>query len=259
MIQDYIKNNAEVQKQLHNSLSSYPTEFENFRVSNQEYFTHKLDKREEEYYKFTRCRKLIALYNAGLIENPIYIPRKFRHDDYHVMTEEELNIISKLDLKKLQSECEILTLRREEFKSRTETIDKEFEDFINQSIYSQPAKEMAKTRWDERVNEDESKIERNWDKKLESTMLAYEKDKEFLKEHQDSRLNNCNKSQEDSCSKSDHNRTQGNLRSRTDCDISLVDTSSKSDHYNMKHSTDKPTHTSSSTFKPPQSFSSLTE
>ena len=63
-------------------------------------------------YKFTRCERLLDLYGESLHQEPKYIPRKFRNGKSYVTSQEALNVVRKNDLNNLQSEREILKLRK---------------------------------------------------------------------------------------------------------------------------------------------------
>ena len=58
---------------------------------------------------------VIRLIWGILREEPMYIPRKFKNDRTYVTSEEELNVFRKNDLSNLQSECEILKLKKKQF------------------------------------------------------------------------------------------------------------------------------------------------
>ena len=64
-----------------------------------------------------RSDELILLYNECLEEEPIYIPRKLRNNNTFTMNEQGKNIYFKLDLTKLKTEMEVLTMRREYLKN----------------------------------------------------------------------------------------------------------------------------------------------
>ena len=64
-----------------------------------------------------RSDELILLYNECLEEEPIYIPCKLRNNNTFTMNEQGKNIYFKLDLTKLKTEMEVLTMRREYLKN----------------------------------------------------------------------------------------------------------------------------------------------
>ena len=74
---------------------------------------------------------------------PLYIPRKFRSDRYHVMSEAEITIINTRDFKRFKSVCEILRIRRDEFEQRMSQIDKEVCNCIKSSYPIRGSETMA--------------------------------------------------------------------------------------------------------------------
>ena len=92
----------------------------------------------------------------------MYIPKEYRHDKYHIMSRQELNIVTKMGLKRFQGECEILKCRREEFLNRVTLIDQEIEDLINQSNLSPKATKKLLDRWRELCTEDTTKVDREY-------------------------------------------------------------------------------------------------
>ena len=70
------------------------------------------------------------MYTECMESEPLYIPRKFRSDRYHVMSEAEITIINTRDFKRFKSECEILRIRRDEFEQRMSQIGEEVYNFI---------------------------------------------------------------------------------------------------------------------------------
>ena len=83
--------------------------------SNNKLWPDLLPKRKNFVYKFTRCERLLDLFGECLEEAPMYIPRKFRNGKTYVASQEKSNIVKKNDINNLQSECEILKLRKNSF------------------------------------------------------------------------------------------------------------------------------------------------
>ena len=110
----------------------------------------------------------------------VYIPRKWRNDQYHVMSEGELNVLTNLELKRFQTECEILRMRRDDFKQRINHIDKEVTEYIKNENISTGAQDWLLTRWDECINEDERRMYQRWVEKIKGTRTQFEKGKEFI-------------------------------------------------------------------------------
>ena len=93
-----------------------------------------------------------------------------------------------MDLKRFQGECEILKVRREEFLSRVKSIDKEYQKMIDESNVSQNASQKLVDRWQNLIKEDMEKVNSKWDKRIESTKKAFQKDKEYFYKHQTERV-----------------------------------------------------------------------
>ena len=161
---------------------SVQQEFTDFRRKNKQYFDHNLIKREELYYKYARNEHFLNLYNDYMQEEPLYVPRKFHLDTYHVTSQAELHIIIKADFNRFQTECEIFKLRCNDLSNKMFQIDEEIEKYINGTQLSPEAKEKLQNRWNECINEDKRKL------KIISTQKAASKDKEFYKNHQLTRL-----------------------------------------------------------------------
>ena len=62
----------------------------------------------------SNLKMLVDLYGECLQEEPEYIPRKFKNDKTYVTLQEELNV-GKSDFNNLQSESEILKLRKNNY------------------------------------------------------------------------------------------------------------------------------------------------
>ena len=170
-------------------------EFDQFKHKHQYYFTKKLDEIKDEYYKHEKCKRISELYDR-IIENnsecpdtnETYVPRKFRKDDYYAMSKAELDAISRFEQERLKSERDILKLRRQEYFNRIEKIDADISNFIKTNNISSPTKELAINRWNECISEDSDKVDIQWQKKIESTKESFKRDKEFLQNHQKTRL-----------------------------------------------------------------------
>lgn len=124
------------------------------------------------------------LYGECLVEEPIYIPRKFRNDKYHVMSQEERNVLTKLNIKKFQSECEILKIRRDRFTMEITEKDDQIKAFVESNTSNNNSKsQLLKLHIDE-INRDIEKINNSWKKKIQSTKKAFQQDKEQLQQNQ---------------------------------------------------------------------------
>ena len=167
---------------------SVTEEYDLFRQNNHRFFDERLARREEIFYKFTRCNMMLDLYTDCMKEEPLYIPRKFRNDKYHLLSQNELNSLRKSEFQRFKSECEIIRIRRDNFTDAIFLIDKEVLNFIDKSTVTEKCKETLKNRWNTLINEDMSRINEKWTKKIKSTKYAFEKDKEIFKTNQENRI-----------------------------------------------------------------------
>lgn len=158
-------------------------EVNRFKNSNNRFFDPKLKKREDIYYKHSRIVHLLDLYTEYMESDTIYIPRKFRSDKYHVTSTAEMNVLHTRDLKKFQTESEILRIRRDDFERRIFDIDEEVLMFINNSDLSDGAKRWISNRWQECINEDIRRINKKWNIKMISTRKANDKDRKEYNEN----------------------------------------------------------------------------
>ena len=133
-------------------------------------FDAKLSKRETLYYKFARHDSLIKLYNECLTMDPIYVPKKFRYDSYHVMSLNILEIIKDMEIKRLQSECKIFESRRDDFAKRCFEIDEEVLEIINNSNVSRKASKQLQDRWNKLINEDIERVNKSWLRKANKSV-----------------------------------------------------------------------------------------
>ena len=77
-------------------------------------------------------------------KNYIYIPCKFRNNKTYLASQDELNVVRKSDLNNLQSECEILELRKSNLLENIANQDKILEEKLSKrkKINQQGKKEM---------------------------------------------------------------------------------------------------------------------
>ena len=116
--------------------NTIPKEAKIFKDIHFEFFDEQLKKREKEYYKFARCDHLLDLYSEYLNKEPKFIPRQFRKDNYFTLNNAEKEIIRNLGIKRLEAECQLLELRRNEFTKRIFDIDKQVKIFIEKGEIS---------------------------------------------------------------------------------------------------------------------------
>ena len=114
-------------------------------------------------------------------EEPIYVPRKFRSDNYHAKSTAELNSVIKFEQQRFLSECEIIKLRLEHTEKELNSIDKTFETLIDEFILNEHTKKIALDEWNYCVEFDVSRLEEKWSKKRESAENAFQTDKDFIR------------------------------------------------------------------------------
>ena len=110
-------------------------------------------------------------------EEPIYIPRKFRNDNYYTKNNNESKVITKLNLQTFQAECEILKCRKQEYKDNIDSLDEFMMNEFNKTSNSEPILRCLKERYNYYVKKDIEEIEIKWIKKIEGMKTAYDKDK----------------------------------------------------------------------------------
>ena len=139
-----------------------------------------LNHRENIYYKYARNDHLLQLYGDCLAEEPIYIPRKFRNDNYHTTSQAEINVLTRSNLQKFQTECEVLRIRRDRI--ITEIVEKD--DVINKFIITHSTNNQCHIQlselYQEEINRDINKINNNWKKKIEITKNYFKNGKDKL-------------------------------------------------------------------------------
>ena len=130
ILQSHVKETKSSQKIDSFSTESVDREVKSFKNRHQKFFDKKLQEREHFYYKDARCVHQLDLYNDCAQAEPLYIPRKFRRDNFHVKSDAELTVLSKMEIQRFQSECELLCIRRDEYTKKLFDIDQDIEKFI---------------------------------------------------------------------------------------------------------------------------------
>ena len=167
-------------------------EINSFKNQHERFFDKKLRDRENIFYKFARCEHLLSLYNDCAQEEPLYIPKKFRSDKFHIRSEKERSVLTKMEIQRFQTECELLRIRRDDFTKKLFDIDLEIEKFISNSKLSAEAQVSIGKRWNKLINEDITRINNKWSKKIKSVTSAFETDKLSLKKTQKKRISDSN-------------------------------------------------------------------
>ena len=173
--------------------------------------------RNDAYYKYIRYTSLVDLYNDCLADdalsstdnvNRCYIPREFRNDNKHHMSNEERGCNGRLEYQNMRTEMEILQIRRDEFRSRLRVGDDNVNSYFNSSIDDESVRKEVEKLWSDCIKKDKEHIESKWVKKIESLRVALEKDKKEL--HNGSVRRRDNQQNEVDTSNTTNNREQYN-------------------------------------------------
>lgn len=140
-----------------------------------------LNKRKEKYWQYHRCVSLLDLYTECMEEEDIYIPRKFREDKMHTRNELEKQVIHKRSLQNFQTECELLTIRKDSYFKDITSIDEEAYKLFKGSTAIEPILQSITSKYQEFFQKDIDEIETKWVKKIDGMRKAFIKDKKILK------------------------------------------------------------------------------
>ena len=141
------------------------------------------------YGQFIRCESLLDIYGLCLQEEPVYIPKRYRHDKVHVLYDEEKNIRTTANLQNMQADMEVLKIRRDNYKRMLDKCDESSLKFINEKAKDPSMVQDILSIWNESVKQDQEKVDKTWAKKIASMHTAFEKDKENLSRQQDGSKN----------------------------------------------------------------------
>ena len=155
---------------------------------------NKLNKdREAALYKEKRCKKLIQIYNDGLNSTPIYVPKLYRQDKYHVNSTIELEILKNREINDLTSEIEILKLRELENIRKIEDIDNDIRFFVGEKVQNTLIQEEIMKILEIKNKKYLNSVEKEWGKKILSLQKSFEKDKSFIARHNSNRIKRHNR------------------------------------------------------------------
>ena len=128
------------------------------------------------------------MYQQGLNENPVYVPRKIRHDKYIVLTADELEILQRREINELKSEIELFKLREERNRKKVELQDDLVSIFVTEQVQNPYLKEAILRAWNEKNLKEMERVTDVWRGKVNGMIKAYEKDKEFIRRHNQNRI-----------------------------------------------------------------------
>ena len=123
-------------------------------------------KREQAYYRYAKLEHYLDLYAECMQSEPLYIPKKFRKDNQHVVSPSEVPVLRKMEIDSFRAECEILCIKRDEYTAKCITFDNELQNIIAQYDCSEVVKSKLHERWETLINEDIARINGKWKKKI---------------------------------------------------------------------------------------------
>ena len=115
-----------------------------------------------------------------MIEEPLYIPRKFRNDNTFCMNDNEKSIYDRLALSKMQTEMQVLTSRREFFRNKLDIIDESVMNHYFGMNIPKSCHGDLKEMWEKECLKVKTKIDNIWAKKVDGMKEAYKRDKERM-------------------------------------------------------------------------------
>ena len=163
-----------------------------FMNENYEIFNKHEETRDDAFWKATRYYELEKLYQQGLNEVPIFVPRNFRRDRHHVMCENELKILQQREENDLRAEIEVCKLREEKNRKRIELQDDLVTIFVNDRVENPYLKEEILRAWNKKNKDEMERVNSVWKSKIEGVKKGFAKDKEYIKRHNMNRVKNQN-------------------------------------------------------------------
>ena len=105
-------------------------EIQRFNEENRWYMNNMYHKREDAFFKQTRCEKLCAIYED--CRKLGYVPKGFRKDNYNVLTVEEYKKLHEYAMNRFIFECNILKSSIPMFQETIRRTDQEVKNFDSQ-------------------------------------------------------------------------------------------------------------------------------
>ena len=171
------RSHIEVRQEAERVMSNYQTEIKGFAK-----------RRKKFFQQHERCVSLNRLYDECLEEQPPYIPRKFREDKFHVMDQEELEIVNRRSMANLRCQYDILSKRKRDFANKVNEEDDRMYQLVETLDIPGETKVEIINIWQKDTKNEESKVTQDWIRKVGEMKIAYEKDKETLAERNRTRF-----------------------------------------------------------------------
>eukprot|EP00112_Aurelia_sp_Birch-Aquarium-sp1_P025005 Seg8114.2 transcript_id=Seg8114.2/GoldUCD/mRNA.D3Y31 product="hypothetical protein" protein_id=Seg8114.2/GoldUCD/D3Y31 len=122
--------------------------------------------------------KLAQLYEECLSEQPPYVPKEFREEKAHTMSEREKEIYADLSQQKLYAEIEVLTVRARMNKEKVDEIDCKVDDYFVAHEENQQVLKNLRENFKAKANFDEDKVNKKWSKKINDERQLIKEDKQ---------------------------------------------------------------------------------
>eukprot|EP00112_Aurelia_sp_Birch-Aquarium-sp1_P000680 Seg1064.18 transcript_id=Seg1064.18/GoldUCD/mRNA.D3Y31 product="hypothetical protein" protein_id=Seg1064.18/GoldUCD/D3Y31 len=121
--------------------------------------------------------EMTKLYSDCFKEEPPYVPRKFREENAHKGSHEEIAVYNKLSEHKLSAEIEILRLRAREHEKKLIKIDDNAHELFHSKVQDEDVLKELKSTWEIKAKEDETAIIKRWEKRIKEGKDIFQKDK----------------------------------------------------------------------------------
>lgn len=159
-----------------------------FMQDHKETFNKHEEIRDDAYWKATRYYEIVKLYEQVLNETPVYVPKKFRRDKYHIMSTAELEILQRREENDLKSEIEVFKLREERNRKKVELQDDLITIFVNEHVQNPYLKEAILRDWNDKNRKEMERVTQVWRGKIKGVKKAFDKDREYIRKHNHTRV-----------------------------------------------------------------------
>ena len=186
-LQNVLNNHAHTDSQTHDNspnIAATPVinnEYTKFINTNREYMSYMFNKREETFYKLTRCERLSTIYDQCLAESPPYVPKRLRHDNHHVLSLDEYYKLHESAIQRFKSENDILKMKLGTFTTKLNEIDSDVKLFVESFPGPQAAtKTLIMKKWYENTDVEKERINKKWSKNISNLKVIHKRDKEYF-------------------------------------------------------------------------------
>ena len=135
-----------------------------------------LEKQENKYSQIRRTESYLTLYQESLNESPIYVPQKFRSDNWAIKSRKEIEVVHKFNIQRLQTEMEMYNIRLSEFKEELKTIENELLEKAGCLSPEEKIIDAAMKDIEKKINFNMVKVDKQWKKKEMETRTSWKKD-----------------------------------------------------------------------------------